>query len=98
MALAQLSPFLFLDEPTTYLDMYYQYEILDLIQRLNKEYGLTIVMVLHDINQAIRYSDSIIAMKEIEVFVNGDSTTVITKHSIWVIICRYVMDKVDNEK
>ena len=97
MALAQQTPFLFLDEPTTYLDMYYQYEILDLIQRLNKEYGLTIVMVLHDINQAIRYSDSIIAMKEGEVFVKGDPKTVITKQSIREIYSVDVMVKEDPE-
>lgn len=63
MALAQSTPILFLDEPTTYLDMYYQFEVLELIQHLNRSLGLTIVMVLHDINQAIRYSDSIIVMK-----------------------------------
>src|SRR5699024_10216802 len=64
MALAQQTPYLFLDEPTTYLDLYYQYDILDLIKLLNKKYGLTILMVLHDINQAIRYSDIIITMKD----------------------------------
>lgn len=57
------TPILFLDEPTTYLDMYYQFDILELIRELNVEHGLTIVMVLHDMNQAIRYSDVIIAMK-----------------------------------
>ncbi len=78
MSLAQQTPFLFLDEPTTYLDIYYQYEILDLINRLNKEYEMTIVMVLHDINQAIRYSDKIIVMKNGTVFVHGDPDTIIT--------------------
>lgn len=78
MSLAQQTPFLFLDEPTTYLDIYYQYEILDLINRLNKEYEMTIVMVLHDINQAIRYSDKIIVIKNGTVFVHGDPHTIIT--------------------
>lgn len=78
MALAQQTPILFLDEPTTYLDIYYQYEILDLIKHLNKEEGLTIVMVLHDINQAIRYSDTIIAMKAGEVVIKGAPEEVIT--------------------
>ncbi|MEI3607536.1 ABC transporter ATP-binding protein [Pseudogracilibacillus sp. SE30717A] len=78
MSLAQQTPFLFLDEPTTYLDIYYQYEVLDLINRLNKEYEMTIVMVLHDINQAIRYSDKIIVMKNGTVFVHGDPDTIIT--------------------
>lgn len=78
MSLAQQTPYLFLDEPTTYLDIYYQYEILDLIRRLNKEHGLTIVMVLHDINQAIRYSDAIIAMKAGEVITKGKPEEIIT--------------------
>src|SRR5690625_4840527 len=67
MALAQDTPFLFLDEPTSNLDIYYQYEILELVKQLCKEHGLTIVMVLHDINQAIQYSDTIIDMKKGEI-------------------------------
>ena len=54
---------IFLDEPTTYLDISHQLEILELVQELNREHGTTIVMVLHDINQAIRFSDYLIAMK-----------------------------------
>lgn len=55
MALAQNTKLLFLDEPTTFLDVRYQVEILRLVERLNKEEGITIVMVLHDINQALSY-------------------------------------------
>ena len=55
---------IFLDEPTTYLDISHQLEILQLVQQLNKEVGCTIVMVLHDINQAIRFSDYLLIMKE----------------------------------
>ena len=55
MSLAQNTKVLFLDEPTTYLDIKYQLQVLDLILRLNHELGLTIVMVLHDINQSLRY-------------------------------------------
>ena len=62
MALAQDTDILLLDEPTTYLDIRYQLEILRLIRRINRAFGITIVMVLHDINQAIRYSDEIIAL------------------------------------
>ena len=51
MTLAQNTPMLFLDEPTTYLDIYYQLEILELVKELNEVHGLTIVMVLHDINR-----------------------------------------------
>jgi iron complex transport system ATP-binding protein len=78
MALAQKTPMLFLDEPTTFLDMYYQLEILELVRRLNHEYKLTIVMVLHDINQAMRYSDSIIAMKDGAIVAHGLPQEVIT--------------------
>lgn len=63
MALAQKSKILFLDEPTTYLDIYHQVEILELVKELNEEDSLTVVMVLHDINQAIKYSDNVIVMK-----------------------------------
>lgn len=82
MALAQKTPILLLDEPTTYLDLYYQMEILELVKYLNEAYGLTIVMILHDINQAIRYSDNIIAMKEGEVVLQGNTKDVISKEII----------------
>lgn len=82
MSLAQQTPYLFLDEPTTYLDIYYQYEILELVKRLNVEHGLTIVMVLHDINQAIRYSDAIIAMKNGKVMIKGNPKEIITNELI----------------
>lgn len=64
LALAQKTDILFLDEPTTYLDIYYQMEILTLVRKLNKEYNMTIVMVLHDINQAMQFSDNLIVMKK----------------------------------
>ena len=79
MSLAQKTQFLFLDEPTTYLDIYYQYEILDLIKQLNTEHGLSIVMVLHDINQAIQYSDTIIVMKDGHIVLKGKPEEIITK-------------------
>ena len=63
MALAQRTDIIFLDEPTTYLDICHQLEILNLVKKLNEEEGCTIVMVLHDINQAIRFSDHLITMK-----------------------------------
>ena len=67
MALAQNTKILFLDEPTTYLDIRYQIEILELVKKLNQEYGITIIMVLHDINQAIHFSDRIIGLKDGQV-------------------------------
>ncbi|AZB41074.1 ABC transporter ATP-binding protein [Bacillus sp. FJAT-42376] len=63
MALAQETEIIFLDEPTTYLDMAHQLEVLELLQSLNREQGRTIVMVLHDLNQAARFADYMIAMK-----------------------------------
>lgn len=82
MALAQNTEILFLDEPTTYLDIRYQLEILQLIQKLNREFGMTIVMVLHDINQAIHYSDKIIGLKDGGVILEGDPDKIITSESI----------------
>lgn len=79
MALAQKTDIIFLDEPTTYLDISHQLEILELVQELNREQGCTIVMVLHDINQAIRFSDHLIAMKAGEIVSSGETQEVLTK-------------------
>lgn len=72
MALAQETEIIFLDEPTTYLDMAHQLEVLELLQKLNKEQERTIVMVLHDLNQAARFADHIIALKNGEIVKVGD--------------------------
>ena len=82
MALAQNTKILFLDEPTTYLDIRYQLDILRLVKKLNREYGITIVMVLHEINQAIHFSDEVIGLKDGKVLVQGDPKDVITTESI----------------
>ncbi|HCX2761250.1 TPA: ABC transporter ATP-binding protein, partial [Staphylococcus aureus] len=79
MALAQRTDIIFLDEPTTYLDICHQLEILELVQKLNQEQGCTIVMVLHDINQAIRFSDHLIAMKEGDIIATGSTEDVLTQ-------------------
>ena len=78
MALAQKSKILFLDEPTTYLDIYHQIELLELIKELKEEDGLTIVMVLHDINQALTYSDNIMVMKNGQLIKIGKASEVIS--------------------
>lgn len=78
MALAQDTKVLFLDEPTTYLDVRYQLQILKLIQKLNREYGITIVMVLHDINQSLYYSDEIVAMKGGKIIAQGEPECILT--------------------
>ncbi|MBD8070138.1 ABC transporter ATP-binding protein [Bacillus sp. PS06] len=77
MALAQETDIIFLDEPTTYLDMAHQLEVLELLQKLNREQGRTIIMVLHDLNQAARFADYIIAMKDGEVVKAGACEDVI---------------------
>ena len=97
MTLAQNTPMLFLDEPTTYLDIYYQLEILELVKDLNEVYGLTIVMVLHDINQAIRYSDHIIVMKDGEIITKGNPNDVITEEMVKAIYGVDVIVKQDED-
>lgn len=97
MALAQQSEILCLDEPTTYLDIYYQIELLELVKVLNEEHGLTIVMVLHDINQAIRYSDEIILMKAGHIIAEGAPREVITKEVIKEVYDVNAVFKEDDE-
>lgn len=79
MALAQKTPYLLLDEPTANLDIFYQYDILKLVKKLRDEEGLTIAMVLHDINQAVQFSDRIIAMKDGEIVASGTPEEVVTE-------------------
>lgn len=82
MALAQGTGILLLDEPTTYLDVRFQLELLDLVRKLNRELGLTVVMVLHDINQALYYSDTVIGLKGGRVLVSGDPSEAITSETV----------------
>ena len=78
MALAQDAKVLLLDEPTTYLDIRYQLQILRLIRRLNEEYGFTIIMVLHDVNQSLYYSDEIVALKSGKCIAQGSPQQILT--------------------
>ena len=78
MALAQETDMLLLDEPTTYLDIAHQVEILDLLASINKKKATTIVMVLHDINLAARYADYIVAVKDGKIVAEGAPKTLIT--------------------
>lgn len=82
MALAQDTKILFLDEPTTYLDVRYQLDILRLVRRLNREYGITVIMVLHDINQSLYYSDEIVAMREGKIIAHGKPEDVISSQLV----------------
>ncbi|MBC6974568.1 ABC transporter ATP-binding protein [Bacillus sp. Xin] len=71
MTLAQRTNVLLLDEPTTFLDIVHQLEVMELVKRLNEEFGMTIVMVLHDINQAAQYSDRLLVLKQGEIQYDG---------------------------
>ncbi len=79
MALAQETEVLLLDEPTTYLDLAHQVEVLDLITDLNRRRGTTVAIVLHDLNLAARYADHVIAMKAGRIVAEGPSSEVVTE-------------------
>ncbi|EPH05914.1 hypothetical protein HMPREF1531_00562 [Propionibacterium sp. oral taxon 192 str. F0372] len=82
MALAQQTRVLLLDEPTTFLDLAHQVEILELCRELNQVLGTTVVAVLHDLNQACRYADRIIAMREGRIVVQGEPPRVMTADTV----------------
>ena len=99
MALAQQTDILFLDEPTTYLDITYQVEILDLLTDLNKKYGTTIVMVLHDINLSARYADYLFTMKNGHLIAEGAPQDIVTSALIketFNLQCSVITDPVSN--
>lgn len=78
MVLAQQTDLLLLDEPTTFLDVSHQVEVLDLLTDLNRDRGTTIVMVLHDLNLAARYADHLVAMAAGRIHAAGDPAEVLT--------------------
>jgi len=80
MALAQNPQVLLLDEPTTYLDICHQLEIMQLLERLNQELGLTVVMVLHDLNHTLQYTQHVIVIKKGELVTSGDPKDIITRN------------------
>lgn len=82
MVLAQQTDIILLDEPTTYLDMAYQLEVLNLVQSLNREKGVTVVMVLHDINQASRFSDELIMLRSGKIIAQGPPAQTMTKENL----------------
>ena len=82
MALAQRPEVLLLDEPTTFLDLSHQLEVLELIRYLNREHGLTVIMVLHDLNQAARYAGRVVVLKEGGVYAQGAPSDVLTTRAL----------------
>ncbi|MEV0523897.1 ABC transporter ATP-binding protein [Streptomyces sp. NPDC050439] len=97
MAVAQGTPVLLLDEPTTYLDLAHQIDVLDLITDLNRRESRTVVMVLHDLNQACRYADHVVAMKAGRIAAEGPPAEVITAdlvRDVFSLRCRITPDPV----
>jgi iron complex transport system ATP-binding protein len=97
MALAQDTDILLLDEPTTFLDLTHQIEVLDLLYDLNQFQDRTIVMVLHDLNQACRYADYLVAVKEGRIFTAGEPQAVMNEEMVKEVFgldCRVVADPV----
>ncbi|MEG4797883.1 ABC transporter ATP-binding protein [Microcoleus sp. LAD1_D1] len=97
MALAQDTDILLLDEPTTFLDLAHQIEVLDLLYELNQSQRRTIVMVLHDLNQACRYADYLVAVKDGQIFAAGEPKMVMTEEmilSVFELECRIISDPI----
>ncbi len=97
MTLAQETPILLLDEPTTFLDIAHQIEVLDLLLDLNQTQGRTVVMVLHDINQACRYADYLVALRDGRVYAQGEPSQIVTQsmiHDVFGIDNRIMPDPI----
>jgi len=97
MTLAQDSDLILLDEPTTFLDLAYQIEVLDLLHMLNTERHKTIVMVLHDLNQACRYADHLIAIHNGEIAAQGHPSEIVTEQLVQEVFgvgCRIIPDPI----
>ncbi|GAA0116583.1 ABC transporter ATP-binding protein [Clostridium senegalense] len=82
MALAQETEIIMLDEPTTYLDMSYQLEVLEVLQKLNQEKNITVVIVLHELNNACRFADNIIGLKKGKIVCKGKPIEVINNSTL----------------
>lgn len=100
MSLAQKPDILLLDEPTTYLDISHQLELMELVKDINKKFDMTVVMVLHDINQASKYSDRLIVMKEGDIVADGSPKEVINEEilkEVYNIKCDIDMDPISGK-
>ncbi|WP_026478663.1 ABC transporter ATP-binding protein [Alkaliphilus transvaalensis] len=85
MTLAQETDIIMLDEPTTYLDMSYQLEVLQVLEKLNKNKNITIVMVLHELNNACRFASNIIGLKQGKIICQGIPMEAITRENLKAI-------------
>ena len=98
MLLAQDTDIVMLDEPTTYLDLSHQIELMKLMQAM-KDKGKTVIVVLHDLNQACRYCDHLIVMKEGKIITEGTPSTVFTEQllsDVFSLKAKVVADPVAN--
>ncbi len=80
MALAQKPEIILFDEPTTYLDIAHQLEVMQIIKLINEKFSMTVIMVLHDINHAIEYADEVIVLKDGGIFAQGKPTEILTEN------------------
>jgi len=97
MVLAQQTPLMLLDEPTTFLDIAHQIELMELLRRLNQEEGHTIVAVLHDLNQAARYATHLVAMRDGEIVASGRPEDILTAErvrEVFDLTCQVIEDPV----
>ncbi|MFC1235236.1 ABC transporter ATP-binding protein [Vibrio sp. F74] len=90
MLLAQQSGLLILDEPTSALDVQYQYQIMDLLQRLNQETGKGVVVILHDLNLALRYATKVIALKQGRIAFEGDASVLHDENRLTELFATHV--------
>lgn len=82
MTLAQQPQILLLDEPTTYLDIAHQLDVMEIVSRVNKNFGMTVIMVLHDINHARIYSHEVVVVKGGGIFAQGEPGKILTAESV----------------
>ncbi|WP_376772662.1 ABC transporter ATP-binding protein [Streptomyces zagrosensis] len=95
MAIAQQTPLLLLDEPTTYLDIQHQIDVLNLCAQLHEEQGRTLVAVLHDLNHAARYATHLIAMRDGEIVAEGEPGDIVTAalvEQVFGLRCQVIED------
>lgn len=95
MAIAQQTPLLLLDEPTTFLDIQHQVDVLDLCAELHEEQGRTLVAVLHDLNQAARYGTHLIAMRDGNIVAQGEPASIVTAElveEVFGLRCQVIED------
>lgn len=101
LALTQDTEIILLDEPTNHLDIKYQLEILNILKELNEKENRTIVLVIHDINHALKYAHNIVALKDGDIFAQGPKEDIIDENlikNVFGVNCKLIDSPVDNCK